>query len=107
MYFAGAQNALFVASMCLAGPGDEVLTFEPLYSTYPATIEVSGARLLRVPAADNWRPDLAALTALIGPRTRAIFWATPNNPSGVVLSEDELAVIAQLAQRTRSVAGLR
>jgi aspartate/methionine/tyrosine aminotransferase len=98
VYFAGAQNALFVASMCLAGPGDEVLTFEPLYSTYPATIEVSGARLLRVPAADNWRQDLAALAALIGPRTRAIFWATPNNPSGVVLSEDELAVIAQLAQ---------
>ena len=40
--FAGAQNALFVASMCLAGPGDEVITFEPLYPTYPATIEVSG-----------------------------------------------------------------
>ena len=50
MYFAGAQNALFVASLCLAGPGDEVITFEPLYPTYPATIEVSGARLVRTPA---------------------------------------------------------
>jgi len=63
VYFAGAQNALFVASLCLAGPGDEVVTFEPLYPTYPATIEVSGARLLRVPAAAGWRPDLAALAA--------------------------------------------
>ena len=58
VYFAGAQNALFVASLCLAGPGDEVLTFEPLYPTYPATIEVSGARLVRVPAGAGWRPDL-------------------------------------------------
>src|SRR3989440_12094360 len=99
VYFAGAQNALFVASLCLAGPGDEVVTFEPLYPTYPATIEVSGARLVRVPAAAGWRPDLAALAALITPRTRAIFWATPNNPSGVVLNETELSVIAELARR--------
>jgi aspartate/methionine/tyrosine aminotransferase len=99
VYFAGAQNALFVASMCLAGPGDEVITFEPLYPTYPATIEVSGARLLRTPASRDCRPDLRALAAQISPRTRAIFWATPNNPSGVILSEAELAVIAELARR--------
>ncbi|HEY0767759.1 MAG TPA: pyridoxal phosphate-dependent aminotransferase [Steroidobacteraceae bacterium] len=99
VFFAGAQNALFVASMCLAGPGDEVVTFEPLYPTYPATIEVSGAHLVRVPAAAGWRPDLTALASLITPRTRAIFWATPNNPSGVVLNDAELAVIAALARR--------
>ena len=97
--FAGAQNALFVASMCLAGPGDEVITFEPLYPTYPATIEVSGARLVRAPATSACRPDLRALAALITPRTRAIFWATPNNPSGVILSEQELDLIATLVQR--------
>ena len=34
----GTQNALFVASLCLAGPGDEVITFDPLYPTYTATI---------------------------------------------------------------------
>jgi len=99
VYFAGAQNALFVASLCLAGPGDEVLTFEPLYPTYPATLEVSGARLIRAPATAGMRPDVAALAALITPRTRAIVWATPNNPSGMVLSAAELAVIAELAVR--------
>lgn len=98
-YLAGAQNALFVASLCLAGPGDEVVTFEPLYPTYPATIEVSGARLVRVPAAAGWRPDLAALAARITPRTRALLWASPNNPSGVVLSDAELGVLAALARR--------
>jgi aspartate/methionine/tyrosine aminotransferase len=99
VYFAGAQNALFAASLCLAGPGDEVVTFEPLYPTYPATIEVSGARLVRVPAAAGWRPDLAALAAHVTARTRALLWASPNNPSGVVLSEAELGVIAELARR--------
>jgi octopine/nopaline transport system ATP-binding protein len=99
VYFAGAQNALFVASLCLAGPGDEVVTFEPLYPTYPATIEVSGACLVRAPPAPGWRPDLAALASLINARTRAILWATPNNPSGVVLSEAELGAIGELACR--------
>jgi len=99
VFFSGAQNALFVAALCLAGPGDEVITFEPLYPTYPATIEVSGARLVRAPATRDIRPDLTALAALITPRTRALLWATPNNPSGVVLSEAELAGIGTLIER--------
>lgn len=99
VYFAGAQNALFVASLCLAGPGDEVITFEPMYPTYPATIEVSGARLVRAPVNAAWRPDLAALAALVTSRTRVILWASPNNPSGVVLNEGELAFLGELARR--------
>jgi arginine:pyruvate transaminase len=99
IYLAGAQNALFVSSLCLAGPGDEVLALEPLYPTYTATIEVSGARLVSVPATAGCRPDMAALAKLIGPRTRAILWASPNNPSGVVLKEEELEAIGELAQR--------
>jgi octopine/nopaline transport system ATP-binding protein len=99
IYLSGAQNALFVASLCLAGPGDEVITFDPMYPTYPATIEVSGARLVRAPTITGLRPDLAALQSLVTPRTRAIFWASPNNPSGVILSELELAAIANIARQ--------
>jgi aspartate/methionine/tyrosine aminotransferase len=95
----GTQNALFVASMCLAGPGDEVITFDPLYPTYTATIEVSGARLVKAPTGPGLRPDVSALESLVTPRTRAIFWATPNNPSGVILSEAELATIGAIARR--------
>ncbi len=94
----GTQNALFVASLCLAGPGDEVITFDPLYPTYTATIEVSGARLVRAPTGTGLRPDVRALRSLVTPRTRAIFWATPNNPSGVILSESELAAIGEIAR---------
>ncbi len=98
VFAAGAQNALFVASLCLAATGDEVVTFEPLYPTYPATIEASGARLVRAPPTAGLRPDVAALAALITPCTRAILWASPNNPSGIVLNETELAAIAELAR---------
>jgi aspartate/methionine/tyrosine aminotransferase len=98
VFVAGAQSALFVVSLLIAGPGDEVVTFEPLYPTYPATIEVSGARLVRAPATAELRPDVSALAALITPRTRAILWASPNNPSGIVLNESELARIAALAR---------
>ncbi len=99
VYFAGAQNALFAASLLLAGPGDEVVTFEPMYPTYPATLEASGARLVRAPAGPGFRPDMKALAGLITARTRALFWASPNNPSGVVLDDRELGVIGELAQR--------
>jgi arginine:pyruvate transaminase len=99
VYCSGAQNALFIALLCLAGPGDEVVTPEPFYPTYPATIEVSGARLVRAPASPTMRPDVAALASLITPRTRALLWASPNNPSGVVLNEQELLQIAALARR--------
>jgi aspartate/methionine/tyrosine aminotransferase len=99
VFLAGAQNALFAASLCLAGPGDEVIALEPLYPTYPATLEVSGARLVRAPAAAGFRVDLAALAGLITPRTRAIFFATPNNPSGVIMSAADLAAIGELARR--------
>jgi arginine:pyruvate transaminase len=101
IFLSGAQNALFAASLCVAGPGDEVLALEPLYPSYPATIRASGAQLVRVPApaSGGFHPDLGALAAAITPRTRALFFATPNNPSGVILSEEDLQVIGDLARQ--------
>src|ERR1700674_172588 len=101
IFLAGAQNALFVTSLCVAEPGDEVIALEPLYPSYPATLEVGGATMVRVaaPAARGFRIDLPALEAAITPRTRALFFATPNNPSGVILSGTDLAAIGDLARR--------
>jgi aspartate/methionine/tyrosine aminotransferase len=101
IFLSGAQNSLFAASLCVAGPGDEVLALEPLYPSYPATIRASGATLVRVPApaSGGFRPDLSKLKAAMTSRTRALFFATPNNPSGVILNEEELAVIGELARR--------
>ncbi|MEI8297925.1 MAG: aminotransferase class I/II-fold pyridoxal phosphate-dependent enzyme [Pseudomonadota bacterium] len=98
---AGTQNGLFVSSLCLAGYGDEVIALDPMYTTYPAAIGASGATLVRVPApaSAGFHPDLVALEAAITPRTRAIYIATPNNPTGVVLSEADCDGIADIARR--------
>ncbi|NDF87144.1 MAG: pyridoxal phosphate-dependent aminotransferase, partial [Gammaproteobacteria bacterium] len=66
----GAQNALLVSMLCLTQAGDEVLTFDPMYSTYPASLEASGATLVRVPLdRDNgFRLDLERLRSAITPR---------------------------------------
>lgn len=96
----GAQNALMVSLLCLAQAGDEVLSPDPMYPTYPATIEASGARLVRVPlqAADGFRFDPAALRAALTPRSRVLVLTTPANPSGMILSASELAAIGECAR---------
>ena len=103
VFLGGAQNGLFVAALLLAGPGDEVIAIDPMYATYPATIQASGATLVRAPApaSANFHPDLAALEAAVTPRTRAIFLATPNNPTGIVLSDRDVEGLATIAARHR------
>jgi arginine:pyruvate transaminase len=96
----GAQNALLVSMLCLTQAGDEVLTFDPMYSTYPASLEASGATLVRVPLNrdDGFRLDLERLRSAITPRSRVLSFATPGNPTGSILSASELAAIGELAR---------
>lgn len=95
----GAQNALFCAAMCLCERGDEVLVPEPMYLTYEASIRASGATLVGVPvdAENDFQLDPEVLAAAITPLTRAIFLATPCNPTGVVMPLATLQRIAALA----------
>ncbi len=101
MVVAGAQNGLFSAALCLLDPGDEVLVLEPIYATYEATLAAAGARVVRVAASpdDGFRPAVGALAGAVTPRTRAILLANPNNPSGVVMTEAEMAAVAAVARR--------
>lgn len=96
---AGAQNALFCASLCLLDAGDEVIVLEPAYVTYEATLQVAGAKIVAVPmpAATGFRPDPDAIRAAVTPRTRALVFATPNNPTGAVMRRAELEAIAAIA----------
>lgn len=97
----GAQSGLFAAAMNILDQGDEALVLEPMYVTYEATIQASGAKLVRVPlkAANNFRLDLADLERAVTPKTRAIFFASPSNPTGVVLNRADLEGIAALAKK--------
>ncbi|MEY9871053.1 N-succinyldiaminopimelate aminotransferase [Streptacidiphilus sp. MAP12-33] len=95
---AGATEAIAAALLALLEPGDEVIAFEPFYDSYAACIAMAGAArvplTLRAPA---FRPDLDELRALITPRTRLLLLNTPHNPTGTVLTVEELTGIAELA----------
>jgi arginine:pyruvate transaminase len=97
----GAQNALFACSMCLAEAGDEIIVLQPMYVTYEATVKASGATLVPVvlEAEQGFRLDLDKLKAAVNDRTRAIFYASPSNPTGVSLNLAELQGIAEIARQ--------
>ena len=101
MPFAGTQNALFAASLCLLEAGDEVIAFDPMYLTYDATLRAGGATLTRLAldADAGFRIDADLLADAIGPSTRAVVLNTPNNPTGAVASVEELEGVAALAKR--------
>ena len=96
---AGTQNAFYAACRCLFGVGDEVLVLDPAYVTYEAAIASTGASQVRVeqPSSNGFRPDLTRLEEAISPATRGIVFSNPSNPTGVVLTEGELAAIADIA----------
>lgn len=97
---AGAQNGLFSVSQCLFEPGDEVVVLEPMYLTYEATIGAAGARIVTAaqPASNGLRPDPALIARAVTPRTRAIMFANPSNPTGVAMTREELEAIAAIAK---------
>ena len=96
---AGAQNALFSVAQCLFEPGDEVLVLQPAYLTYEACIQITGATMVPVAldAERGFRLDAETLRNAITPNTRAIVYATPNNPTGAVMTARELEEIAAVA----------
>jgi arginine:pyruvate transaminase len=97
----GAQNALYATTRCIAEPGDEVIVPEPRYATYESVVDASGARrvdvLLDVDRRFHLDPDKVA--AAVTDRTRMILLNTPHNPTGMVMTREELEAIAELALR--------
>ena len=97
---AGATEAIAAAVCALAGPGDEVVLFEPYYDSYAATVALAGATRVCVTLerdGQRWGFDHDALRAAITSRTRLILLNTPHNPTGTVFGAADLAAIAELA----------
>jgi N-succinyldiaminopimelate aminotransferase len=94
----GATEGIAAAVLALAGPGDDVLTFEPFYDSYGAMIALAGARHVTVPLhAPSFQPDLAELEAAFTPSTRVVVVNNPHNPTGAVFGREVLARVVELA----------
>ncbi|MFF8031609.1 pyridoxal phosphate-dependent aminotransferase [Streptomyces sp. NPDC016626] len=97
---AGATEAIAAALLALVEPGDEVIALEPYYDSYAACIAMAGGTRVPVtlrPREGRFRLDLDELRDAVTDRTRLLLINTPHNPTGTVLTREELAVIAELA----------
>ena len=96
----GATEAIYDAVQAFAGPGDEVVVFEPFYDSYLPSVAMAGASLRVITLeAPEWSFRAEAAAAAFGPRTRVLLLNSPHNPTGKVFRREELEVLAALCER--------
>jgi N-succinyldiaminopimelate aminotransferase len=93
----GATEGIAAALLGLIDPGDEVVALEPFYDSYAAGVQLAGGRLRGVTLEPpDFRLDLDVLAAAVTDRTRVLLLNSPHNPTGAVLTPDEVAGVARL-----------
>ncbi|RCK74112.1 MAG: Aspartate aminotransferase [Anaerolineae bacterium] len=97
----GGKPNLFFPTLALVDEGDEVMYPDPGFPTYEAMIRVAGGIPIPVPLLEenDFALDLEAFDRLINPRTKLVILNSPSNPTGGVLSQEDLQHIARLVQR--------
>lgn len=97
----GVSEALDLAMRALVSPGDEVLIPEPCYVSYKACVALAGGTPVPVPTSmdSEFRVQVADLEARVTPRTKILLIGYPNNPTGAVLTREELLAIAEFANK--------
>lgn len=97
----GAQEGAFLAIMCTVEPGDEVIVTDPGYFTHPNYVKMAGGTVVAIPLReqDSFRIDLNELEKKITSRTKMIAINSPANPTGSVLTRDDLKSISELVKR--------
>lgn len=101
MITVGAIEGLSAAIMASVNPGDEVIIPVPGYSTHIRQVSMAGGIpiLVQTKENDHFSLDLNAIENAISYKTKAIFFSSPNNPTGAVYSKEELMQVAELAQK--------
>jgi aspartate aminotransferase len=97
----GGSEAIVFALSTLCDPGDEVLVAEPFYSNYESFIKMVDAVMvpINLKIEEGYRfPSKEEMQKLVTPKTKAILFSNPNNPTGTILSEEEMIAIGELAR---------
>jgi aspartate/methionine/tyrosine aminotransferase len=95
----GCKMALALSMMALIEPGDEILYPDPSFPIYPSFTRGLGGKAVPfyLEEKNQFQPDIAEIASKITPRSKALIFNSPNNPTGTVFSEDTLKQIAALA----------
>lgn len=97
----GGTYAIYTAFTSFLKPGDEVIVFEPCYDSYIPNIELNGAVAVRIPLRiPDFGIDWQAVDKALSDRTRAIILNTPHNPTGSVLTDDDMQALALRVEGT-------
>lgn len=97
----GATEALFAAIAATVRAGEEVIVFDPAYDSYEPAVELQGARAVHIPlTVPSFAIDWQRVRDAITPKTRMILINSPHNPSGAVLSADDLDTLAEITRDT-------
>jgi len=95
----GATEAMASTMLAIVDPGDEVIVLEPFYENYGPDTILCGAKPVFVPISPTEPLDLERLRAAFTKKTRAIILCSPNNPTGKVMSREELEGVADCCRR--------
>jgi aspartate/methionine/tyrosine aminotransferase len=96
----GVTEGITAAMLALLNPGDEIIILEPAHENFRPAAVLAGAVPVAVPLeAPGYRLDIERLAAAITPRTRALLFNTPHNPTGRVFDAEELAGVIDLVTR--------
>jgi aspartate aminotransferase len=93
------KHALSGAVLALVDPGDEVLLFLPAWVSYVEIVRIAGGVPVNVPSRADCGPDFEAIERAITPRTKAVLFNSPSNPTGYVWTHDEVRRLAELCER--------
>lgn len=94
----GGKQALYNCFQALLSPGDEVVIFAPFWVSYPDMVRLADGEpvIVETSAEDNWTPEPAALRKALSPRTKAVIFNSPSNPTGSIISRRALEALAEV-----------
>jgi aspartate aminotransferase len=99
----GAAGGLNVIFKTLLNPGDEVITFAPFFGEYRNYVSNFNGKLVIIsPDTSTFQPNLSEFEAKITPQTKAVIVNTPNNPTGVIYSEETILGLAKILEKKQS-----
>lgn len=102
----GAAGGLNVALKTILNPGDEVITFAPYFGEYRSyTANFDGVLIAVSPNTETFQPKLDEFEEKISPKTKAVIINTPNNPTGVVYSEETIKALAAIMEKKQNEYG--
>ncbi|GGG31399.1 methionine aminotransferase [Christiangramia forsetii] len=100
----GATEALYCAITAFVNKGDEVIVLKPAYDTYEPTIKINGGKPVQIQLkGENYKLDWDEVRSTVNSKTRMIIINTPHNPTGTILSQEDMLELQKILSETNII----